>query len=321
MTDKLSWRTLMETRTEKRKKLQTPTLVAIIIGLHVTAVGSVVFIQGCGSNKPLASEPPPVIVMPPKTEAYPSSTHGDVTAPVFKPPVAVEPAPRTLPDAEAQVYEVRSGDSLSVIARRAGVSTAAIMDLNKIKDANKIRVGQKLLLPPDAKVSAPPAKPTAAAPAPRTAAPSVSASVEGGSTYVIQAGDSLSSIARRHGVTSARLAEVNKIADPNRIRVGQKLTIPDGKTPAPSTETAPAPVPTPSPASPLVAPEPVAPAQAQFSGASESFPYTVLPGDTLDSIAGDFTVLRSELIMLNNLTGSETLRPGQTLLIPPFTQP
>jgi LysM repeat protein len=135
---------------------------------------------------------------------------------------------------------------------------------------------------------------------------------------VIQAGDSLSSIARRHGVTAARLAEVNKISDPNRIRVGQKLTIPDGHAKSVTAASTSAPAPSPAP---VVAPTPVPPAQPQFSGASESFVYTVRAGDTLDSIAGDFTVLRTELIMLNNLTGSETLRPGQTLLIPPFTQP
>tara|TARA_B100000902_G_scaffold387444_1_gene431578 strand:+ start:150 stop:998 length:849 start_codon:yes stop_codon:yes gene_type:complete len=45
--------------------------------------------------------------------------------------------------------------------------------------------------------------------------------------YVIQPGDSLSRIALKHRISSRALAEANGITDPNKIRVGQVLKIPE----------------------------------------------------------------------------------------------
>lgn len=44
-------------------------------------------------------------------------------------------------------HEVKSGESISAIAAAYGVSVQAILDNNDIKDAHKIRVGQKLFIP------------------------------------------------------------------------------------------------------------------------------------------------------------------------------
>jgi LysM repeat protein len=56
----------------------------------------------------------------------------------------------------------------------------------------------------------------------------VAAPPETGETeiYVVKRGDSLSAIAARFGVTLARLLEINDLADPNLIYVGQRLIIP-----------------------------------------------------------------------------------------------
>lgn len=67
--------------------------------------------------------------------------------------------------------------------------------------------------------------------------------------YVVRSGDTLSAIARRFDTTVARLVEVNAIADPNDIRVGQVLRIdgaatveePAVRNPPPAPEPAPAP--------------------------------------------------------------------------------
>ena len=48
----------------------------------------------------------------------------------------------------AVTYTVRSGDSLSVIARNAGVSQKRLMELNGLKDRHRIYAGQKLYLKP-----------------------------------------------------------------------------------------------------------------------------------------------------------------------------
>jgi LysM repeat protein len=44
--------------------------------------------------------------------------------------------------------------------------------------------------------------------------------------HVVQAGESLSRIASRYGVTPSEVAQANGITNPNSIRVGQKLKIP-----------------------------------------------------------------------------------------------
>jgi len=56
-----------------------------------------------------------------------------------------------------ETYTVRSGDSLSVIAARAGTTKGQLMKLNKLSDGNRIYAGQKLLVnKPVAPVAKPP---------------------------------------------------------------------------------------------------------------------------------------------------------------------
>ncbi|MFN8597686.1 MAG: LysM domain-containing protein [Anaerolineae bacterium] len=51
----------------------------------------------------------------------------------------------------------------------------------------------------------------------------VAAQDSSATVYVVQAGDTLSSIARRYGVTAADLASANGLLNPNLIYVGQRL--------------------------------------------------------------------------------------------------
>jgi stage VI sporulation protein D len=53
--------------------------------------------------------------------------------------------------------------------------------------------------------------------------------------YVVQAGDTLSAIAERFGVTVDELVAANNLTDPNVLQVGQTLVIPSLlTTPRPS---------------------------------------------------------------------------------------
>ena len=69
----------------------------------------------------------------------PSSTASPVTT---LPPTTVPP-PTTTPE-----YIIQQGDSLSIIAQRFGVSTEDLANFNGIEDADSIKVGQKLTIPP-----------------------------------------------------------------------------------------------------------------------------------------------------------------------------
>lgn len=55
-------------------------------------------------------------------------------------------------------------------------------------------------------------------------------SSSGGSTYTVQAGDSLSKIGSKHGVSWQKIFDANrdKLDDPDEIQPGQELTIPQG---------------------------------------------------------------------------------------------
>lgn len=113
-------------------------------------------------------------------------------------------------------YTIQSGDSLSVIARRFDTSVSQLVSLNGLTDQHRIRVGQTLLLPHDTNMVT---QTLAAA----DSAPMV---VTPGDSYVIRSGDTISTIARRHGVSEAALLRLNALSSPDRIRVGQTLRLP-----------------------------------------------------------------------------------------------
>ncbi len=327
--------------------MRAPLLISVVVALHVLAVGAIMFIQGCGTKQP-AVEPPPAPIMPPKQEVM--GTPAPQPRPVFQPPGPVEHAPSMAEPVGAKSYVVQKGDSLSKIAARVGVSGREIMELNGIKDANKIRIGQKLVLPDYAKAEPQAAAPAAApkqvvrataTPAPKQPAAPVKPAKEtkpakagAETTYVVQSGDSLSKVAAKHGVSVAALREANALKS-DKIMVGQKLTIPgakSGKTGAVRKEDAPASRSTADsesksgassvspPATPPVEPElAVAPGPAApLPAAVQDTPldYTVQDGDTLDKIAKMYVVSKEEILKLNGWTSEPVLRPGQKMKIP-----
>lgn len=321
--------------------MKAPVLITIVVLTHVLVIGSVLCMQGCRTKSIGAVEPPPSPVLPPR----PGAPSAPPPYPAFQPPAPIEPAPAMMPPLEGQTYKVQPGDSLSKIASRAGVTVRELVELNNIKDPNKIRVGQTLVLPDHAK-SLPAAKISAAAqPAvtkkPATKAESVKVP-EGGTVYVVVAGDSLSKIASKHGVKLADLRAANKLSG-DKILIGQKLIIPGksgaatvaARTEKPtSTKPEPAALPAPSAMPPqpaLPAPERIAPAPTPVlpsadmptaRAAVEPQVYRAQENDTVESVAKLFLVDVNELIALNSFSSpQQKLNPGQKVLIPAISQP
>ena len=145
-------------------------------------------------------------------------------------PVTGDPGAETLltPDKPkpvstgTEVHMVRSGDTLSGIARTYGVSINAIKDANNLR-TDVIQIGQRLLVPSIGS--------STPAPVPEDPAPTVPS---GQVTHVIKAGETLTSIALQYGVSSQMLADMNKIVNPNALKIGQALIV----NPAPIVEDA-----------------------------------------------------------------------------------
>lgn len=303
--------------------MKLSVILGLILAVHV-AVAVVVTTPGCVSANPRGTDEPSTAVIPPDIPVMPPTVE---TQPVIAEPIALPPIvePVDIPQKPAvdNVYVIQKGDSLSKIAARHGVKTAELQELNNIADPNKIRVGQKLILPAHAKPSE--SKPVAGSDKPAASSkPATTASA--GGTYVVKSGDALSKIAKAHGVKMADLMAANNITDANKIRIGQKLTIPGAASaPAKPAEPAkPAKPETPAPeAAPLPeavsAPADVAPAAAEpFTPPADALEYTTNPGDTIDSLAGLFGTTSAELRRLNNLPANADLTPGQVIIIPPF---
>jgi LysM repeat protein len=315
--------------TGKNRKdiIKTLALALVVVALHVVAIGGFFTIQGCGTvREPVAVEPAPAPVMPPRVT--PKKVERKAPRRTIRPPAAVKPASSVRPSATVpETYTIQKGDSLGLIAHRYGISTKELAEINGIKNPNLIRVGQKLTLPPYVKKksgsSAKPAAPErkkAPAPAPIKVAP--------GSQYVVQPGDVLSRIAVRHGTTVKALREANKLTS-DRILVGQKLTIPGGSAvpavPAQPAATKPATEPAVAEQQVTVTEEPLVIEEdveliEEDPVASvpneEAFYYKAQAGDTLQSVAMTFGLIKEELMKANNIPEEIELKEGQRILIP-----
>ena len=235
--------------------------------------------------------------------------------------------------ADTTIYTVRRGESLSKIAGRYGLSVAEITALNGISDPNKVRVGQRLVLPGKLDVTKAPASPSR----PSRTRVEIPA---GATSYEVRPGDSLSLIAVRAKTSVRALKQANSMTS-DRIIVGQKLVLPSGATPVsmppvalpegpelpvapanpgldvmelevPALELGPDPVevqeaPELSLPEPVVDAPPVTPTKVRI--------HVVEPGEDVYSVAMMWGVSVSRIKDVNGLTDN-TLKTGQRLKIP-----
>ena len=122
-------------------------------------------------------------------------------------------------------YTVRSGDTISHISARTGVSERAIVDANGLADADRLAVGRTLTLPGGGGGAG--------------SAPSAGGGAPAAAGYTVRDGDTLSGIASRFGVSAEALARANGIGDANRVVIGRILAVPAAAAAATATGTAP----------------------------------------------------------------------------------
>jgi murein DD-endopeptidase MepM/ murein hydrolase activator NlpD len=255
-----------------------------------------------------APAPQPVIrAVPPRTV---------VTTTVTGPVVEVAGKP--------QVHVVKSGDTLTSIAKSFGVNVNDLAKDNDFKKGQTLRLGQKITGPANEQKA-----------------------------YVVQTGDTIFAIAKRFNVTAAALADENDLKTGSAIKKGQKLILPDGykdKGPTKTTtvipgtpgssstlaggETTPTRPTTsiPAPSRPTYQPAPrpseettttstttlsVTGAVVSVAGPREV--HTVKSGDTLTAIARKFDLSIKELADANDLDSDKPLKLGAKIKGPATT--
>ena len=166
-------------------------------------------------------------------------------------------------------YKVRRGDTLGRIARRHGTSVRALQRMNGLPRADRIYIGQVLEIATGGSLG------PLRLDAPRKA---TSPQVAEGGAHTVSSGETLSQIAEKYGVGLSVLIAANSLRSPDRLRVGQRLTVPSGAGGAPTT-------------------------------------YKVRRGDTLIRIASVYGITVGALMRTNGMA-STLIRVGQILRIP-----
>lgn len=306
----------------------------IVVG-HIAVLAGFSLMQGCTTgdcpvrwlNWPYSTPKDQPVVLP----AGPDITDAGLL-PDYSPVTDVAPAPVAV----ARTHRVQKGETLSSIASSYGTSWKVLADYNNLSNPNVLKVGQEINIPDSL---------NAVAPVKRSAVPvssrPVPASIKQGTTYTIQKGDTLGSIAKRSGLTVNEIKLANGLKS-DRIIAGKKLSIPkkgEVKAPAvaapipakaanplpPVTQSAPLPAPAPiadaapapvAEATPAadVAAAPIVPALP--AGNAPVYEHVLYPGETLDDVARQYGSSQQEIMKLNSITDAASVKPGTKLLVP-----
>jgi LysM repeat protein len=257
----------------------TPTPDATMPSTSVPATPAVTYnatvqpMPDSAAGMTAASSVPTVTYAPPLTPDRAAPTRpGSPNA------AAITPAKSNEEVAPVTTYTVARGDSLWSIAKKNHLSVAELAAANNLGTSASLQPGKKLIIP---------GKIVSAGDIP--AAPA-------GPTYKVRPGDSLSAIARRHGVTSAALRAANNLTT-DTVRVGQELHLPEGAKLAADTP---------------------APADTAAHANGDAIKHVVQPGESLGVIARKYQVSVGELAAANSITDPGKIRAGQQLVIPGF---
>ena len=175
--------------------------IRIVAGANLVA--GCLLLQGCGMFGKKSSDQTTTTI--PATGAEPVATQS--VEPVTPVP-SVETVAAEVPSVQSTTpYTIQKGDTISAVAYKYNLRWQDVVAVNPGISPSKLRVGQVIQLPGLVDVSkarhVSAAAPKAKSTAPKTTAPKASAApaVSGpATTYVVKQGDSISTIAHKHGV-------------------------------------------------------------------------------------------------------------------------
>lgn len=178
-----------------------------------------------------------------------------------------------LQSGELVIHYVGFGESLYGIASQYGVPVSAIMRANGITNPDLLYAGQPLVIPVAGYGNPNPAPYAGAC----------------GQYHTVRAGESLSGIAYRYGLSLDALVRHNRVVNRDMVYVGQRLCVPGGSNYAPPVDYAP-----------------------------DTFVHYVKAGETLSSIAYRYGVDYRAIVRANNLANPSFIWVGQQLRIPGY---
>ncbi len=130
-------------------------------------------------------------------------------------------------------YRIRSGDTLSSIARRFRVSMATLIDINDLSRRTVLRVGRTLRIPKNSrsaasirKSSAAPKKVSQSSKLAKKIRLEVQRQPVRQKVHVVRRGETLLNIANRYNVRLSKLIATNRLRQSEKIFVGSQLKIP-----------------------------------------------------------------------------------------------
>ena len=201
-----------------------------------------------------------------------------------------------------RVHRIARGDTLSQISHSYGTEIEAIMRLNRIKDARRLRLGDTLIIPvpqPSGRASrqartasrepAAPVRPAPARAANASSPPRLAKAGSGRGVHTVAAGESLWSIARRYDVHVDELVRWNGLGSRRQtLRVGQRLKVHAGTAARP------------------------APPRSRSAVPAV---HVVAAGETLWSVARQYGVSVEDLERWNGIGRPGSLRVGERLTV------
>jgi membrane-bound lytic murein transglycosylase D len=189
-----------------------------------------------------------------------------------------------------QTYNAKRGERLNDIARKFGVSTAHLRDVNDINSKDKLSTARPMMVPTQG-------KPTEVALAMAEPAPLIEDAASNGAftskRHVVKKGETLKTIAKSYDISTKQLLAYNHLKS-TKLRNGQVLLVQAGEsTQVTKTERV----------------------KTRIGmSKSDKIHYVVRRGDTLTEIARKFDVATNDLQRWNNLR-STRITPGHRLKI------
>jgi LysM repeat protein len=199
----------------------------------------------------------------------------------------------TLPITSDVTYTVQVRDTLDQVAAGFDIQLLCLFETNELTGGEIIQPGDQILI----SASCPAYDGVLEVENPRTDAPGRTG--EDG-TYAVRQNDTLDTIAQALDVSVVALQEANNLENPNRLSIGDILTIPEdappyGTFPSLEDETL---------------------EERQTRGGEDSTTYVIQPNDTLDTIGQALDVSVEQLRQVNQIENVLLLQPGFTLVIP-----